>query len=73
MVVAPRSVGTAPWFLCRIAFAGSVPSRTGPDVGGPVSEDARSNLPLSPYVAPKSAAVNGAEILAHWGGVIVYH
>ena len=49
-------MGTAPWFLCRIAFAGSVPSRTGPPTSGPVSEDAPSNLPLSPYVASKSAA-----------------
>ena len=56
MVVAPRSVGTAPRFLCRTPFAGSVPSRTSPEVGGPVSEDAPSNLPLPPYATSKSAA-----------------
>lgn len=40
---------------------------TGPPTSGPVSEDAPSNLPLSPYASSKSAAVNGAEILGHWG------
>ena len=55
----------------RVCRQRSVPYQ--PPTSGPVSEDAPSNLPLAPYASSKSAAVNGAEILGHWGGVIVYH